>query len=85
MSNVYEVKYEVRYHTKGTKKKWWDEAGSPIHVLANGDAQKAVRKAERYALASTFTWENDKGRNVTEIPVGFRLVSVERKLSVDVR
>ena len=83
--NVYKVTYEIQYQTTGKKKRWWDKVEEPLWVLANGDARKAIKKAERHTLnQKSFKWEDDNGKEITEKVVGFRLLKVEQVGSVDV-
>jgi len=87
MQHVYEVRMETlsKNTVKGKevgKREWADE--DKIWVLANGDAKKAVAKAERYYIGRTFTWEDDKGRENVNTTLRCRLISVEQKGSVEV-
>lgn len=87
MQHVYEVRMEtlVKNTVKGKevgKREWQDE--DKIWVLANGDARKAIAKAEKHFIGFTWDWEDDKGRNLTATVVKCRLISVEQAGSVDV-
>ena len=84
--NVYEVKFdELVTYLPQQKRATWEKNNNPIHVLANGDAMKAVEKAKRHRLKSRYAFWDENGRKVTEVVQKVRLVSVERVLTVDVR
>lgn len=80
--NVYEVKYEALWLTKETGRRRWRASQEPIHVLAN-DALAAIPKARRHVLKMRFKWTDDRNVDRTDVARGFRLVGIERLLSID--
>lgn len=88
--NVYIVEYEVQNRDKKKiSKRWsrptWNNTDENLCVLANGDARSAIRKAEKYVLATPpFEYDDDEGEPHIEKVVGFRATSAKQIASVDV-
>ena len=91
MLNLYQVKLltlsknVVKSSGKKMGRPTWDEDSTILNVLANGDAMKAVKKAQRSVMGESFTWDDDKDRVIVNTVIRTRLVSVEKINTVDVR
>ena len=84
MRRIYSVNFRVQYLTKGKKNPWWEERPEPISVLANGDAREAVKKVERHVLRKPVIWTDEEGKKAVDVPVAFRLNSVEIEAEADI-
>lgn len=84
MKNVYEVKYEALVQDLPKKKKYWAKDNETIHVLANGSAKAAIKKAERHLLKQKLNWTDDDNQKRVEITHEVVVTSCERVLSIDV-
>lgn len=82
--HVYSVKMDVLRRTLGKRGKSW-QSEEEIWVLANGDAQKAVKKAHRHWMGHRINWEDDRGLPLVDVPLKTRLVSVTCEGTIDVR
>lgn len=81
MKNVYEIHFRSKHTINGKKAQWSNS--EPIHVLANGSIQKAVKKAERHLLSRVERFW-DEGVYLTERCVAVQVTSVELVAKIDV-
>jgi hypothetical protein len=84
MQNVYEVKYESLVQDLPKKKRYWVKDNETIHVLANGSAKAAIKRAERHLLKRKTHWTDEGGEKRVEVTLEVVVTSCERVLSIDV-
>lgn len=82
MKNLYEIGYETKNVING-KNSRWSRGDEKLHVLANGNMEKAIRKAKRHLLAHRYTFYED-GVRLVEKCVAVRITSASVIASVDV-
>lgn len=81
MNNVYEVRYEALVVDLPVKYGTWDRTnGERIHVLANGSAESAIRKAKAHLLKKRVTWRDEHGDKRVTFNRKVRITSCERIL-----
>ncbi len=81
MKNVYEVRYEALVVDLPVKYGVWDRNIEPIHVLANGSAEAAIRKAKTHLLKERTIWRDEHGNKRVSFSRKVRITSCERILS----
>lgn len=83
MKNVYEIRYEALCRSTGNKRGAWSKNNEPIHVLANGTALGAIKKATSHLLGKKSNWVDGDGTRRTERTLMVKITSVERVLTLD--
>lgn len=85
MRNVYELEFETKTaDDRKSKMSHWNRDTTTIHVLANGNAEKAIIKAKRHLIGLETPWSDESGKERIEVIRDVRLITCSRLLTVDV-
>lgn len=82
MKNVYEVSYEALCKSDGEKRGVWAHEEA-IHILANGSAEGAIKKARSFLLKRRSRWTDEDGRRRVEQTMKVKITSCRQMLSLD--
>lgn len=84
-NNVYELEFETKTaDDRKFKTSHWNRETTTVHVLANGNAEKAIVKAKKHLIGRETPWYDEGENEHFEVIRDVRLITCSRLLTVDV-